>query len=217
MATNATRTQQTKSGTAAPPVTLPQEAGVRHRPSPNSPVEGQARPVGYGLPCAKCRLYYAADLDACPTCHHQERVSAAVPKIPPKVVQAAEPVPNTEVVEHERDEFLRQFKSQLLDAHAQVANVAESVCTLGPHPTGELLQAEVCKACYERVQERLDVYEAALHIDLKEAAQLIYDAVWADPSDPNKTYQNAANALLAELRKRAGMNSLLGPFHQLPD
>ena len=43
-------------------------------------------------------------------------------------------------------------------------------------------------------------------MDLKEAAQIIYDAVWADPSDPNKTYQNAAGALLAELRKRAGMN-----------
>lgn len=218
MATNATRTQPTKPATTAPPPTIAQEAGVRHRPSPNSPVEGQARPVGYGLPCAKCHLYYPADLDACPTCHHKDRVSPVVPKILPKPAQAAaEPVPNTEVVEHEREEFLRQFKSQLLDAHAQVANVGEAVCTLGQHSNGELSQAEVCKACYERLQERLDVYEAALHIDLKEAAQLIYDAVWADPSDPNKTYQNAANALLTELRKRAGMNSLLGPFHQLPD
>ena len=75
--------------------------------------------------------------------------------------------------------------------------------------------ADVCTACYERIQERLDVCEAALHIDLKEAAQIIYDAVWADPSDPGKTYQNAASALLTELRKRAGITAVLGPFQPL--
>ena len=59
------------------------------------------------------------------------------------------------------------------------------------------------------------MFEAALHLDLKEAAQIIYDAVWSDPSDPGKTYQNAASALLTELRKRAGMTALLGPFQTL--
>jgi hypothetical protein len=63
----------------------------------------------------------------------------------------------------------------------------------------------------------LDVCEGALHIDVKEAAQIIYDAVWADPSDPSKTYTNAAGALLGELRKRSGVSSLLGPFHPLAD
>ena len=61
----------------------------------------------------------------------------------------------------------------------------------------------------------MDVCEAALHIDLKDAAQIIYDAVWADPSDPSKTYTNAASALLSELRKRSGVSSLLGPFQPL--
>ena len=51
--------------------------------------------------------------------------------------------------------------------------------------------------------------EAALHIDLKEAAQIVYEAVWSDPSDPTKTYQNAAQALLTELRKRSGINMIL--------
>ena len=55
----------------------------------------------------------------------------------------------------------------------------------------------------------------ALQIDLKEAAQIIYDAVWSDPSDPSKTYQNAAGALLTELRKRAGISAVLGPFQPL--
>lgn len=54
-----------------------------------------------------------------------------------------------------------------------------------------------------------------MHIDLKDAAQIVYDAVWADPSDPSKTYANAAGALLNELRKRAGVSSLLGPFQPL--
>ncbi len=57
--------------------------------------------------------------------------------------------------------------------------------------------------------------EAALHMDLKEAAQVIYDAVWADTSDSNKTYQNAAQALLGELRKRAGMKLVLGRMQPL--
>ncbi len=30
---------------------------------------------GYGLPCAKCRTYYAAALPACPICKSPERVS----------------------------------------------------------------------------------------------------------------------------------------------
>ena len=75
--------------------------------------------------------------------------------------------------------------------------------------------AEICQACYERLQERVDIFEAALHLDLKEGARIVYDAVWADASDPGKTYQNAANALLSELRKRAGMTTVLGPFQPL--
>jgi hypothetical protein len=139
-----------------------------------------------------------------------------VPKVPAKVAQpAADPIPDTAVVEQEREEFLRQFKSQLLEAHAEVANASESICKFGEHHSGEPATAEICKACYERLQERVDVFEAALHLDLKDAAQIIYDAVWADPSDPSKTYQNAASALLTELRKRAGMTTLLGPFQPL--
>jgi hypothetical protein len=47
--------------------------------------------------------------------------------------------------------------------------------------------------------------EAALLMDLREAAQVIYEAVWADPSpaEPSRTYENAAQALLNELRHRA--------------
>jgi len=217
MATNATRTQQATVN-AVVQAALGKEAGARRMDASatGSAADAPRRPSGYGLPCSKCHLYYPADLDACPTCKHNERVSPVVPKIPARVAQDdADPVPDTAVVEQEREEFLRQFKSQLLEAHADLVNGPEAVCKFVEHHSGEPASAEICNSCYERVLERLDVFEAALHLELKEAAQIIYDAVWADPSDPGKTYQNAASALLTELRKRAGMTTVLGPFQPL--
>ena len=215
MVTNETQSQQA-TGTARARATLAKEAYVGRTdssvPGPNS----SRKISGYGLPCSKCHLYYSADLDVCPTCKHNERVSPVVANVPPKVSQAAaEPMPDTSIVEQEREEFLRQFKSQLLEAHAEVANAPEAVCKFGEQHGGDPARAEVCQACYDQLQERADIFEAALHLDLKEAAQIIYDAVWADASDPGKTYQNAASALLTELRKRAGMTTLLGPFQPL--
>jgi hypothetical protein len=124
----------------------------------------------------------------------------------------AEVEPDAAVLEQEREAFLKEFKSQTFDKNMETAPV---VCTLGEHHAVAAEAASVCKPCYDRMQERVDVFEAALHIDLKEAAQIVYDAVWADPSDPGKTYTNAASALLSELRKRSGVSSLLGPFHPL--
>ena len=63
--------------------------------------------------------------------------------------------------------------------------------------------------------QRVDLLEAALHMDLVEATRVIYEAVWADPSDPGKTYQNAAAAVLTELRKRAGIPAVLGSVRPL--
>jgi len=54
------------------------------------------------------------------------------------------------------------------------------------------------------------VLEAAMHMDIREAAQIVYDAVWADTSDPSKTYQNAAQALLIELRRRSAITQVFG-------
>jgi hypothetical protein len=216
MATNLSGTQQSSAGAAAKAAL---DAGVRRSDyslSAKAPAETTRKPSGYGLPCSKCHLYYPADLDVCPTCKHNERVSPIAPKLPPRPVPAAaEPIPDSAIIEQEREEFLRQFKAQVLEAHAEVGNAPEAVCKFGEHHPGEQVGAEICASCYERLQERVDVCEAALHIDLKEAAQIVYDAVWADPSDPSKTYQNAASALLTELRKRAGITTVLGPFQPL--
>jgi len=178
-----------------------------------SAAAAERRSTGYGLPCANCRLYYPANLDVCPACNCKERVSAKVARVIPKVQPAAEPVPDTAVVEQEREAFLKQFKSQVFAAQADVAS--PGICTLGEHHVQGAEAASICKPCYDRLQERVDVCEAALHIDLKEAAQIIYDAVWADPSDPSKTYTNAASALIGELRKRSGVANVIGLFQPL--
>ena len=212
MASNPARSEHANGSAAAAQAALAKGAATRRADASDAPRKSS----GYGLPCSKCHLYYAADLDACPTCKSKERVSPIVPKLPPRAAQpAAETVPDSAVVEQEREEFLRQFKSQLMEAHAEVMSAPESVCKFTEHHPGEPGAAEICTACYERLQERLDVCEAALHMDLKEAAQIVYDAVWADASDPGKTYQNAASALLGELRKRAGITTVLGPFQPL--
>jgi hypothetical protein len=43
--------------------------------SPSIAPSAGPRPIRYGLPCANCKLYYSADLTACPICHCKERVS----------------------------------------------------------------------------------------------------------------------------------------------
>jgi hypothetical protein len=190
------------------------DTGRMDRLATAAPGEAAHKSSGYGMPCSKCRLYYPANLDICPTCNSKERVSPNVVPAIPKSQAAAEPVPDSAVVELEREAFLKEFKSQLFAAHAEVAN-SPVICTLGEHPSQQVEVASICKPCYDRLQERVDVCEAALHMDVKEAAQIVYDAVWADPSDPSKTYTNAASALLTEMRKRSGVANVLGPFQPL--
>jgi len=217
-------TRSTQAAAAKPAKSILQENDLRNdvrndvkndlRNAVRHHAEAQHKPSGYGMPCANCRLYYPANVDTCPACNSRERVSPNVIPAMPKTQAAVEALPDTAVVEQEREAFLKEFKSQLFAAHAEVAS-SPVVCTLGEHHTQGAEAASICKACYDRLQERADVYEAALHIDLKEAAQIIYDAVWADPSDPSKTYSNAASALLGELRRRSGVSSLLSPFQPL--
>jgi len=192
------------------------QAALRNEGASPQPAAAR-KPSGYGLPCLKCHLYYPADLDRCPTCHASQRVSPLTSNRKPNPAQkSAENASGNHGLEKEREEFLRQFKAQLEELHPEIARAAEAaVCKLKERHAGQASSAEICGACYERLEERVDVLEAALHIDPKEAAQIVYDAVWADPSHPGQTYQNAANALLNELRQRAGVTAIMGPFEPL--
>ena len=168
----------------------------------------QPSQAGYGLPCSKCRVYYPADMNACPICKSSERISpAAMAQSVP--VAPAIPV-NKPGSEDDRGQYLKQLKSEAFASHTQINTASTFRCCLDQNHNGSFEPAAVCHNCYSEMRQLADRLEASLHIDLKEAAQIVYDAVWADPSDPSKTYQNAAAALLLELRKRAGVGLLLG-------
>jgi len=123
----------------------------------------------------------------------------------------AESLPDPEQLELERERFLNEFKSHVI-ASPLPPDLAtlEQHCNRVENHIGSPEPASICQDCYDRLQERVDVLEAAMHIDLTEAAQIVYDAVWADPSDPSRTYQNAAQALLTELRRRSGVAQVFG-------
>jgi hypothetical protein len=154
------------------------------------------------MPCANCRAYYPADMQACPICRAQERIPAtAGPEISGSQTAAA-PDP-AKLLAEERDRF-RELKSQIYASQPQLPAAAFR-CALDQNHSGEGEPAAVCHSCYSTAHQRADRMEAALQIDTQTAAKIVYEAVWADTSDPNKTYVNAAHALLAELRRRAGI------------
>jgi len=176
------------------------------------------KPAGYGLPCVKCRTYYAANVKVCPVCQTTERVSPVVATIaPPSAPAISEETPDLATLEAERERFLRDFKAQLLTSQMQVRSTPPTNCTRAENHQSGQQTATVCQTCFDHLQERVDILEAALHIDLKEAAQIVYEAVWADTSDSTKTYDNAAHALLNELRKRAGVTQTFGLLQPLSD
>lgn len=175
-------------------------------PIPAAAAQTARKPVGYGLPCATCRTYYPADAKTCPVCKGTERVAVAAVKVPaPAPAAPREQLPEPAMLEQERERFLREFEAQLASSHIPGQAAPFSRCVREENHPGGYAWAAICQDCYERLQERVDLLEAALHMDLKEAARIVFDAVWADPSDPSKTYGNAAHALLAELRRRSGI------------
>lgn len=191
-----------------------------YQSSLNIPASAELGPrrVGYGLPCMKCKSYYAADLSACPVCKTEERVlpmpvvSAASS---PRVQESVVPAPDDAALEEERERFLREFKAQVYAAESEIDAPAGLGCSMEASHQGASEPGTVCQSCHARLQQRVDLLEAALHMDLKEAAQVVYEAVWSDPSDPSKTYHNAAQAILGELRRRAGISAVLGPLPRI--
>lgn len=111
--------------------------------------------------------------------------------------------------------MLKELKAQAFASHTQINAAATFRCVLSHQHSGATEPAAVCHSCYSGVRQQADRLEAALHIDPKEAAKIVYEAVWADTSDPNASYFNAANALLTELRNRAGLGLLLGGHKSL--
>lgn len=170
--------------------------------------------VGYGLPCSRCHAYYPADMDACPICKSPERVSPTAPVMHSMASAEARPAAAPQI-DAERERLLKELKSQAFASHTQINAAATFRCVLAHQHSGATEPAAVCQSCYSDARQQADRMEAALHIDPKEAAKIVYEAVWADTSDPNRTYLNAAKALLAEMRKRAGIALMHGANQSL--
>ena len=222
---NSATPSQPVETTSIPSAILPSETGFQRTTTSMESLPSALGPrrIGYGLPCVKCKTYYAADLSMCPVCKSEERVSPVVDAAAgavPNVPETALPAPDDAALEEERERFLREFKSQSYASKVQIDPAEiESEKSLGCSIEGNhrdgFEPAEICQDCYMRLQQRVDLLEAALHMDLTEATRVVYEAVWADPSDPSKTYQNAASAVLTELRKRAGIAVVMGSFQPL--
>jgi len=204
----------------------------------------QQRPVRYGLPCVNCKAYYASDLPSCPICKCAKRVPATgteaestqtLNKPQGGVLQPAlrsfinldspracrEKMPLAGRRNEGASSFLVESKLLLCTNTDEVNTGISSPDSLAEnHKTQQDESGLVCLS-YDQQREKLAYTEAALAhaeaallMDLREAAQVIYEAVWADPSpaEPSRTYENAAQALLNELHHRAGMVRLLGPI-----
>jgi hypothetical protein len=198
--------------TSVNPVTLstserPMTSGYAATPS-------EKKAVGYGLPCSHCHAYYPADMGACPICKATERVSPFQAGVPSPAPVAAAPIAGAPLDE-ERERLLKELKSQAFASHTQINAAATFNCVLKHQHSGANEPAAVCHSCYSDARQNADRMEAALHIDPKDAAKIVYTAVWADTSDPNATYLNAAKALLSELQQRAGISLLLGANQSL--
>src|SRR5271170_3488090 len=113
-----TSTPTTPVGIKKPvsPAVLPSNTdtqSIERTTKPSAAIAPQIGPkqTGYGMPCANCKTYYAADLKACPVCKTGERLSpSAVPVR--STVAAGELCPDPVELEEERERFLRDFKAQ---------------------------------------------------------------------------------------------------------
>lgn len=161
----------------------------------------ETKAAGYGLPCAECRAYYPADMQSCPICQSKQRVSPnAAAHVAP---QTSAQTDQARLLAEER-ERLRELKSQIYASNSPVP-AATFRCALDQNHNGNVEPAAVCHTCYSTVVQQAERMLVALHMNPRDGAQIVYEAVWADSSDPNLTYLNAANALLSELRRRAGI------------
>jgi hypothetical protein len=202
-----TAAKQAREKSVNPAAISTPERRVPQESAPGLPSEKKA--IGYGMPCSRCHAYYPADMHVCPICKSPDRVSpteAVIHSMP-----SAVPLPATGAqIDDDRERFLKELKSQAFASHTQINAAATFRCVLEHQHSGATEPAAVCHSCYGEARQQADRLEAALHMDAKEAAKIVYEAVWADTSDPNTTYLNAATALLSELRNRAGIGLLLG-------
>src|SRR5207245_6803003 len=106
--------------------------------------------------------YYSADQSVCPICKCGERISPTT--IPaPAGLQNSQPDAGELELKEERDPFPKEFKSRLVFAHRQINTSFR--CSLEENHQGGHEPAAICRRCYDQLQEKADLMEAALHMD----------------------------------------------------
>lgn len=211
--------QQSAPAAAQPVLGKATNPSVDSLPSVKTAPDEPARRSAYGLPCANCGMYYESSLPLCPVCKSPERVgprsvvrpagvqTSPTQSLPPVIPSAIESIPDAAALDAERDRFLLELREQLETRPLKIDPAAAAPCVREAAHADNPAAAEICRDCYEQAMESADRMEAALHMDVKEAGKIVYQAVWADTSDPDKTYVNAAQALLNTLRTRAGIST----------
>src|ERR1019366_4046362 len=179
METTATRQAQEKS---VNPVALSTpERRMPQRSAPVVPSAPEHKSIGYGLPCSRCRAYYPADMHVCPICKSPDRVSPIKPVAHSMASAAPQPATSAQI-DDDRERFLKELKSQAFASHTQINAAATFRCVLEHQHSGAPEPAAVCHSCYSAVRQQADCMEAAFHMDAKEGAKIVYEAVWADTS-----------------------------------
>src|SRR5271165_474265 len=155
--------------TSIPSAILPSEIGFQRATTSMESLPSALGPrrTGYGLPCVKCKTYYAADLSMCPVCNSGERVSPVVDlsaSSAPSVPETALPAPDDAALEEERERFLREFKSQAYASQIQIdpgqTEAEKSLgCSIEGNHQDAFEPADVCQNCYMRLQQRVDLLE----------------------------------------------------------
>src|ERR1700688_4513243 len=207
-----TAAKQAREKSVHPTAISTPERRVPQGSAPGLPSEKKA--IGYGMPCSRCHAYYPADMHVCPICKSPDRVSPTEPVVHSMASAVSQPATGAQI-DDDRERFLKELKSQAFASHTQINAAATFRCVLEHQHSGATEPAAVCHTCCADVRQQPDRMEAALYMDSKEAAKIVYEAVWADTSDSNKTYLNAATALLTELRRSAGIGLLLGSHQPL--
>ena len=149
------------------PAVLPSNNDIQttERPKANPPAatppavpQVVPKQAGYGLPCANCKTYYAADLKACPVCKAAERVSPSAAPVRSSML-TNEVCPDPIALEEERERFLREFKSQVFASQVPTSGNGSMRCIHDENHLSGAEPAAVCQGCYDHMQERVDVLE----------------------------------------------------------
>jgi hypothetical protein len=136
---------------------LPSDTGFHHAGSAVESISASAqlgpRRIGYGLPCVKCKTYYAADLSACPVCKTEERVLPMrldSVNCSLRLPESVAPAPDEVALEEERECVLREFKAQVYASEPEIDASAGLGCSLEASHQGAFEPATVCQSCFDQ-------------------------------------------------------------------